>query len=105
MTNIIEQVFGMADTKLTDQVIANDALLGLKGVCTAYLGGTLESATPEVRRMWSEYLTQSVQAHEAMTALAIKKGWYNPYINPDEQLTEAFEQSEWIIGTNEAVTD
>ncbi|OPX90046.1 MAG: Coat F domain protein [Pelotomaculum sp. PtaB.Bin104] len=35
--------------KLNDQVLANDALMALKGASAAYLNATLESATPEVR--------------------------------------------------------
>jgi len=101
MANLIQNILGGDnDFKINDQVIANDTLMGLKGASTAYLGATLESATPEVRRMYSEFLTQSILAHEAMTALAIKKGWYRPYISPEEQISETFKQAEWVINAN-----
>src|SRR5690606_13850802 len=79
MVSLLQSMMGSAGFKMNDRVIANDALMGLKGGAVAYLGAILESATPEVRRMYSEYLTQLIMAHEAMTALAVKKGWYQPY--------------------------
>lgn len=88
------------DFKIDDQVIANDTLLGLKAAAMGYLGATLESATPEIRRMFSDYLTQCVMAHESMTALAVKKGWYKPYLPPDQQITESFQQSQWVLNAN-----
>ncbi|MDD3654800.1 MAG: spore coat protein [Desulfotomaculaceae bacterium] len=101
MANLLQNMLGNTDgIKINDQVIANDALMGMKGASAAYLGATLESATPEVRRMYSEFLTQCVLAHEGMTALAVKKGWYKPYLTPQEQITEAYKQSEWILGVN-----
>lgn len=99
MVSLLQSMMGTGGFKMNDQVIANDALMGLKGGAVAYLGATLESATPEVRRMYSEYLSQVVMAHEAMTSLAIKKGWYHPYIPTDEQLKETYQQAEWVLNT------
>lgn len=99
MGSIIENIVGATDIKLNDQIIANDTLFGLKGAATAYLAATMESSTPEVRRMWSEYLSQTILAQEAMAALAIKRGWYKPYINPDEQISQVYEQSQSILRT------
>ena len=101
MTSLLQSFMGNEnDFKINDQVIANDTLAGLKGAALGYLGATLESATPEIRRMFSEYLTQSLLAHEGMTALAVKKGWYKPYLAPDAQISEAFRQSEWVLNSN-----
>lgn len=101
MTSLFQNLMNNEnDFKIDDQVIANDTLAGLKGAAVAYLGATLESATPEIRRMFSEYLTQCVMAHEGMTALAVKKGWYKPYLAPEEQITESYHQSEWVLNAN-----
>lgn len=97
MANIFNNIMGEDNFKITDDVIANDTLMGLKGAAAAYLGATLESSTPEIRRMWSSYLSQVVMEHEAMTALAIKKGWYNPYLSVPEQVSTAFKASEWAM--------
>jgi spore coat protein CotF len=101
MVSLLQNLMGTPGTKLNDEVIANDALMGMKGGAVAYLGATLESATPEVRRMYSEYLSQLVMAHEAMTGLAVKKGWYHPYLNTEEQLKQTYQQSEWVLNTQD----
>lgn len=101
MASLFQNLMGNEnDFKINDQVLANDALMALKGASVAYLGATLESVTPEIRRMYNEYLTQCVMSHEATTALAIKKGWYKPYLAPAEQISESFKQSEWVLNTN-----
>ncbi len=67
MANLLQNILGMEnDMKINDEVIANDSLAGLKAASIAYLGATLESATPEVRRMYSEFLTQCILAHESI---------------------------------------
>ncbi|MGI6514416.1 MAG: spore coat protein [Syntrophomonadaceae bacterium] len=96
MKNLINTVLG-SDAKLSDEMLANITLQGAKGSSAAYLTATLESATPEVRRMFSEFLTQSIMSHESLTNLAIKKGWYKPYQSPDEQITQAYEQASWAF--------
>lgn len=93
----LDKLKDAADLKLDDQVIANDALMGLKAAATAYLAATLEAATPELRRMFSEYMSQCVMAHEALTSLAVKRGWYQPYLKPDEQIVQAYQQSQWVL--------
>ena len=94
MKNLINTVLG-SDAQLSDEMLANISLQGAKGASAAYLTATLESATPEVRRMFSEFLTQSVMSHESLTNMAIKKGWYKPYQNPEEQISQAYQQASW----------
>lgn len=100
MGSFLGSIMGSAGVKLNDRVIANNSLISLKGAATAYLWAALESATPEIRRMWSEYLNQTLIAHEALTALSIKKGWYLPYQAPEDQLTQVFKESEWVLDTH-----
>lgn len=92
MKNLINTVLGQG-SQISDEILANISLQGAKGTSAAYLTATLESATPEVRRMFGEFLTQSVMSHETLTALTIKKGWYKPYQNPDEQISQAYQQA------------
>lgn len=96
MKSLINTVLG-SDAQLSDEMLANISLNGAKGASAAYLTATLESATPEVRRMFSEFLTQSVMSHESLTSMAIKKGWYQPYQNPDEQISQAYQQANWAF--------
>jgi spore coat protein CotF len=43
--------------------------------------------------MFSEFLTQSVMSQESLMTLAIRKGWYKPYQNPEEQVSTAYQQA------------
>lgn len=83
--------------KFTDEVIVTDALYGLKGACAGYLAATLESATPEVRRMFGEYLNQCIETHATFAALAVKRGWYKPYLNPEQQIEDVYKHAEWSL--------
>lgn len=96
MKNLINTVLG-SDAKLSDKMLAIVSLQGAKGASAAYLTATLESATPEVRRMFGEFLTQSVMSHESLTTLAMRKGWYKPYQNPEEQVSLAYQQASWAF--------
>ncbi|GAB6098710.1 spore coat protein [Halanaerocella petrolearia] len=84
-------------TKVGDQTIATDMLAGSKSAAVAYLSATLESPTPELKAMYSDNLTQVINGHSALTKLAINKGWYKPYEKPEQQLFEAFDQSQQLI--------
>jgi spore coat protein CotF len=97
MASLLGAIFG--DVSMPkDSVIANDMLAGAKAGAAAYLAASLESATPEVRRLFSQYSAQIAQGHEALTELAVKKGWYKPYDAPADQLQETFHQSQGVLG-------
>ena len=95
---VMEKVTGTTD--LNDRTIANDMLAGSKGAAQAYLTATLESATPELRALYSTSLDQIVDGHASLTNLAINKNWYKPYDMPDHQLAEAVKQSENVLDIN-----
>jgi len=97
MASLLGAIFGGNDSTTKDSVIAKDMLIGAKVSATAYLAASLECATPEIRRLYSQYSAQSSQGHEALTGLAVKKGWYKPYDAPAEQLQQTFEQSQGIV--------
>lgn len=85
------------NTDLNNQTIANDMLQGAKGAAQAYLTATLESATPELRSLYSNSLEQVVAGHAALTNLSINRNWYKPYDMPDQQLSEAVKQSQNVV--------
>jgi hypothetical protein len=72
----------------------------VKASAMAYLTATLESATPELRRLYGEYMAQSITGHESLIQLSVNKGWYKPYDAPENQLQASFSQSQQVI--NEA---
>lgn len=92
--SLIGALFGDGEAKLNDAVIANDMIAGAKGMATGYLISALEAATPEVRNLFMTNVNQIVQSHQALTELAVKKGWYKPYQAPLEQLQDTFAYSQ-----------
>lgn len=94
MANLMENLLGNNTNKSPDEMIAMQTMAAAAAASAAYLTATLEACTPEVRRLFSEYTTQSVMGHEVLTALTIKKHWYHPYKGPEQQLQSAVEQAE-----------
>jgi len=97
--SIIKDFFG-EDSLTDDKYMANTMLTSAKATATAYLAATLESATPELRHLYSGFCTQVTQSHESLTGLAITKGWYNAYGDPTGQLKEAVNDSLKVISPN-----
>jgi len=93
---MMKEFFG--DNSLTDdKYIALNMLGAGKASAAAYLAATLESATPELRHLYSGFCTAITQSHEAMTALSIERGWYSAYGEPQNTLKEVVHDSMKII--------
>lgn len=88
------------DSLTDDKYISLSMLGGAKASAAAYLAATLESATPEIRHLYSGFCTQITQSHEAMTNLAIERGWYQAYGDPKNQLQEVVADSTKVITPN-----
>lgn len=93
MPSLMGGIFGGDNTGMNDRVIANDMLAGGKSLATSYFTAQLESATPEIKRLFGEFATQKAQEHGALTNLAIQKGWYNAYGSTSQQLQDVYQQS------------
>jgi similar to spore coat protein len=85
------------DSLTDDKYVALSMLGSSKAAASGYLMATLESATPEVRHLFSSFCTQITQSHEALTNLVIDRGWYQAYGNPKSQLNEVVTDSQKII--------
>lgn len=83
-----------------DKYFALSMLSGSKTAALAYLAATLESATPEIRHLYSSFCTQITQGHEALTALCVQKNWYHAYGQPVDQLNQAITDSGNVISPN-----
>ncbi|MGI6686372.1 MAG: spore coat protein [Bacillota bacterium] len=92
----IKDFFGN-DSLTDDKYVALNMLGSGKASASAYFMATLESATPEVRHLFSNFCTQITQSHEAMTNLAVERGWYHAYGEPKSQLQEVASNSTKII--------
>jgi spore coat protein CotF len=92
MPTLLGGILGNNST-MSDEVIANDMLAGTKSAAQAYLNATLESATPEVKKLYASTVSEMLTAHANLTDLAVKKRWYKPYEMPEQQLADAYKQS------------
>jgi spore coat protein CotF len=97
MASLINNLLGKENSEKADQVIANSGLASAKAAATAYLAAALESTTPELRRLYAEYLNQSIAGHEGLMNLAINMKWYNPYETPEQQLDVSYHQSQRVV--------
>lgn len=93
MSSLIGSIFSETADISADQTIAYNTAAGAAISAQAYLAAALASVTPEVRRLYLEYSSQSVMGHEAMMGLMIKNGWVNPYDTPEKQLQSIIQQS------------
>jgi len=97
MASIVDSFFKeMTDTSV-DETLALNGIAAAATVAGAYLTATLQATTPEVRRLFSEYLTQCIMGHENLVGLALKKNWINPYDVPENQIMVAYKQAQNIV--------
>ena len=99
---ILENLFGEETGMDLNSTLCTNSINASAAAANAYLVATLEATTPEIRRLVAEYLTQSLIANEGLLGLAIKKGWMNPYNNLEEQLKMSYQNSEAVLGQNQA---
>ena len=93
----MENILSKMANKSGDATISYSLMSSAAGAATAYMSAILESTTPEVKRMFSEYMTQHLLMHGAVTDLSIKRDWYAPYETPANQIQIAYHESENII--------
>lgn len=59
---------------IDDKVIIESLLASAEAKATMYLSAAITSTTPELRSAYAASLTQAIEAHTALTELAINKG-------------------------------
>lgn len=101
MGSIINNLMGMTDSKLNDQVIANSTDFAIKASANAYLAACLSASTPEFSRLCAENLNRKLEAHHDIMALILKNKWAQPYASPEEQMTHAYKQANEILGKSQ----
>ena len=101
MSSIIGSVFAGGTESNADQTLAWNISAGLASATQSYTAAALASTTPEVRRLFSEYASQSLMAHEALMGLMVKNSWTSPYDSPAAQLQEAVQQSQAAVKPNQ----
>ncbi|PKM89544.1 MAG: spore coat protein [Firmicutes bacterium HGW-Firmicutes-12] len=81
------------NTEINDEVIVSSMNASAAALANAYLIATLTCTTPELRAMYGASLNQVIEGQSAFTALAVNKGWMNPYTNPEQQLADAYQKA------------
>lgn len=98
MSSIVNSFFKDMTDNSADETLALNAVAGAAAAAGAYLGATIQATTPEVRRLFGEYLSQCILAQENLVGLALKKNWMNPYDVPENQIMVAYKQSQNVLG-------
>jgi spore coat protein CotF len=93
MSNVLNSILGNNKMNMGNEVIANDMLSGTKAAASAYLVAALESATPELKALYSSSVNEMLKAHSTLTDLCVDKKWYRPYDRPYQQLADVYKQS------------
>lgn len=96
MTSILGNM-AKNSTAINDEVIATNMISAAKGSANAYLNATLTSPTPELRTMYASSLNQVLNGHSALTELAVKRGWEQPYNPPAQQLSSAYDKANTVV--------
>lgn len=93
MASVLNTILGNDKFEVGNEVIAMDMLSGTKAAAAAYLTAALESATPELKAMYSSSVNEMLKAHSELTDLAVDKKWYRPYDRPEQQLADVYKHS------------
>ena len=101
MTKMIDSMKAIKK-QIKDQTIATDMLMSSKATASAYFMGVLDSSTPEMRAMCRNALTQTLDEYAVLMELTINRDWLKPYQPPEQQLAEAYRQSNEVISHHKA---
>lgn len=96
MTNMVDSMKAIKK-QIDDQTIANDMLMASKASASGYFMAVLESSTPELRALYKSALTQVLDEYSSTMELIINRDWLKPYQPAEQQLTEAYRQSEKVV--------
>lgn len=78
-----------ARQQIDDQEICSQTLSRLKNTATNYMELSLESNSPEIRRLCTEHLYKSLAIHEEFKAYAVEKGWIEPdFLNTGDLIAQ-----------------
>lgn len=97
MTSLVGDLFGSVTDVSPDETISRTLLSGATSSAGAYLAAAMSATTPEVRRLFGDFLTQTMVGQQAMMDLAVKQGWVKPYDSPVQQVETAFDHSQHLI--------
>lgn len=75
-------------TNLQDKDIALDMLITSKSDIGMLTKAITETTNPQLRQMLTNQLNTCINDHFRLSDMAINKGWYNAYANPQQQVQQ-----------------
>lgn len=94
MSSLIGGFFKDVADSSADETLALSALGGAAASAGAYLNAAVQATTPEVRRLFVDYLLQTLTGQEALVGLALKEGWMSPYESQESQVQIAYRNAQ-----------
>ena len=79
-----------------DKDIAMDMLITSKSTVTALAKVLTEATNPQIRETLRNTLTASINSHYRLSDIALAKGWYNAYADPQQQLQQILSEAQQI---------
>jgi similar to spore coat protein len=76
----------MENTTLTEKDIALDLLTSSKATIATLTKALTETTNPALRETLRNQLTACVNSHYRLSDIAVNRGWYNAYTDPQQQL-------------------
>ncbi|MFT8351522.1 spore coat protein [Clostridium saccharoperbutylacetonicum] len=75
-------------TTLTEKDIALDLITSSKTTITTLSKTLTEATNPQLRETLKNQLTACVNSHYRLSDISINKGWYNAYLDAEQQLQQ-----------------
>lgn len=102
MSNVLgaigEAIGEAVGMKPDDQIIAEAALGAAKGKAMAYSAAVLETASPDLRHLFTTHLTDALAEHDRWTQMAINRDWYKAYASPEDLVRQALNHARPVLG-------
>lgn len=78
---------------LQDKDLAADMMKDSKAIVNALSMAATETANPKLRDLLKNQLNDALTEHYELTDIAMKKGWYNAYTDPEQQLKTTVQET------------
>lgn len=82
------------EMELTDEDIANDALMTAKATCGIYSFGAMEASSHTLHQMFSHLSKETEQFQRRMWEYLHRKGWYSLRWADEREIEDAREKAE-----------
>ncbi len=79
--------------QLQDKDLAADMMKDSKAIVNALAMAATESANPKLREILKNQLNDAIAENYELADIAMKKGWYNAYTDPDQQLRTTVQET------------